>query len=93
MVEKYVINYAGEQSLTRFWQEAALAAMQALIAARRPEIYMINNSPGAIEDYARSTARAAFTIADEMHKQHGPCVSSRLQTEEPFVAASAGGTD
>ena len=95
-MKSFIIEYAGEQARSRFWQEAALTALGALIASSPPSRETeIERSPAGIEDYARNMARAAFTIADEMYKQHGPSISSRLQDEDPFVAAdqSVGGTD
>lgn len=73
-----VINYNAEMTRTRFWQEAALAAMVAEVA-KRDYIDAEN---------ARAIAGDAFLIADEMYKQHGPSVSGHLQTEVPFVAAA-----
>lgn len=84
-MEKYVVQYAGESTRTRIWQDAALAAMQSLIATNPPSRDEIEKSPAGIEQYARDIARAAYTIADEMHKQHGPSESTYLQDESPFV--------
>lgn len=85
-MEKYTIRYEAEMSRPRFWQEAALQAMQAIIAAKPPTNDQVERSPAAIEQYAKDVARAAFTIADEMEHQHGPSVSNRLQNEDPFKA-------
>lgn len=92
-MERYEIQYAAEKSRSRIWQDSALAAMAGLIATNPPNPLDIEKAPAGIEQYARDLARAAYAIADEMHKQHGPSVSGRLQDEDPFVAVSAGGTD
>lgn len=84
MDTKHIIRYEGELTRTRFWQDAALAVLRAVVTAKPPTNDQIERSPAAIEQYARDVARASFTIADEMYRQHGPSVSSRLQGEDPF---------
>jgi hypothetical protein len=92
-MEKYSLSYAAEATRSRVWQESAIAAMRSLISAHPPTRDALERAPAGVESYARDIARAAYAIADEMHKQHGPSVSGRLQKEDPFVAVESGGTD
>lgn len=63
-------------SRMRFWQEAALRAMQAFIVTNPPQSLSTSN----IEQYAIKASRFAFEVAEQMHKNHGPNVDPELRT-------------
>ena len=65
-------RYAGEMSKVRFWQEAALLAMQAHIRAHPPSPGLVGEN---LFDYCRRASRFAFEMAEQMHKAHGPSVA------------------
>lgn len=81
------LSYGGEISRTRYWQEANLAAIAALIKASPPSPEELETAPGGMMEYAKRINLAAGVIADVAEQHHGPSVSDRLQTEDPFEAA------
>lgn len=65
------IQLTGEMDKLRFWQEAALRAMQSYIIAVPP-----NTSTGPLSAaYTKRCSEFAFDMAERMHKNHGPNVA------------------
>ena len=69
------IVHDAEMDRTRFWQQAALGAMQAYIAACPPK----SESQQQTFEYARRVSRFAFDVAEQMTEQHGPTASPALR--------------
>lgn len=65
-------HLAGEMDKLRFWQEAALRAMEAFIIANPLRTFDETNGIG---QYTRRASKFAFEMAEQMHKNHGPSVA------------------
>lgn len=76
-----IISHGGELTRIRLWQESALAALPAIIAATSDALNL-NNTDG----YAKVVARVAYAIADEVYLQNGPSESRLLRELDPFKA-------
>jgi hypothetical protein len=91
------IEYAGEQSKVRFWQESAIAAMQVFLTQAKLPRRGDNETDDSFQNRSRRVAEEAgvfaFEVAEVMFKQHGPSVATALERENPFIAIESGGIE
>jgi len=77
-----MINHDSEMDRLRFYQEAALRAMQAYITAHPPNPDLGEMTPRTIRQYTSKCAAFAFEVAERMHRHHGPNGSTELLERE-----------